>query len=113
MSVLFSHAFSDELKTVSIVNEAVKNRVAERGIPDYVVPVFHGDLAGDDGRCATMAIVEDLQEVAALGRGENRQAPVVVCGRPLMASSFLTLRTIGRLRSYVRPHWCGNYVRGP
>lgn len=75
--ILFSHAFSGELKAVSIVNEAVQNCVTEGGIADDVMPVFHGNLAGDDGRCATMAIVEDLQEVAPFGRVENRQAPVV------------------------------------
>ncbi len=62
---------------MSIVNEAVQNRVTEGGIADDVVPGFHGNLARDDGRCATMAIVEDLQEVAAFGGAENRQAPVV------------------------------------
>ena len=32
--VLLSHAFSGELKAVSIVNEAVQDRVAEGGITD-------------------------------------------------------------------------------
>ena len=75
--VLFSHAFSGELKAVSIVNEAVQDRVAEGGVTDDVVPMFDGDLAGDDGRGATMAIIKDLQKVAPFGRIENRQAPVV------------------------------------
>ena len=75
--VLFSHAFSGELKAVSIVNEAVQDRVAEGGIADDLVPVFHGDLACDDNRCTTMAIIEDLEEVAPFGRIENRQAPVI------------------------------------
>jgi hypothetical protein len=60
-----------------IVNQAVQNRVTEGGIADDVVPGFHGNLAGDNRRCATMAIVEDLQQVAPFGRVENRQAPVV------------------------------------
>ena len=47
--VLFSHAFSGELKAVSIVNEAVEDRVAEGGVPYDVVPMFDGDLAGHDG----------------------------------------------------------------
>ena len=47
--VLFSHAFSDELKAVSIVNESVKYRIAEGGVADDVVPMFDGDLAGYDG----------------------------------------------------------------
>lgn len=75
--VVFSHAFSVELKAVSVVNEAVQDRITERGIADDVVPVRHGDLAGDDCGSAAMAIVEDLQEVATLRRIEDRQAPVV------------------------------------
>src|SRR6476620_10113144 len=75
--VLLSHAFSGELKAVSVVNEAVQDGVAEGGVSDNVVPVFDGDLAGDDGRGATVAIIEDLQKVAPFGRVENRKAPVV------------------------------------
>ena len=75
--VLFSHAFSGELKAVSVVNEAIEDGVAEGGVSDHVVPMFDGDLAGDDGRGATMAIIEDLQQVAPFGRTENRKAPVV------------------------------------
>jgi hypothetical protein len=75
--VLFSHAFSGELKAVSIVNEAVQDRVAEGGVTYDVVPMFDGDLAGDHGRGATMAIIKDLQKVAPFGRIENRQAPVI------------------------------------
>lgn len=59
------------------MNEAIQDRVAESGIADDVVPVFDGDLTGDDGRGPTMAIIEDLQEVAPFGRIEYRQAPIV------------------------------------
>ena len=75
--VLLSHAFSGELKAVSVVNEAIQDRVAEGGVADDVVPVFDGDLAGNDGRGATVAIIKDLQKVAPFGRIENRKAPVV------------------------------------
>ena len=44
---------------------------------DDVVPVFDGDLAGDDGRGATVAIIENLEKVAPFGRIENRQPPIV------------------------------------
>lgn len=47
--VLLSHAFSGKLKAVSVVNEAIEDRVAESGVTDDVVPKFDGDLAGDDG----------------------------------------------------------------
>ncbi len=69
--VLFSHAFSGELKAVSVVNEAIQDGVAEGGVADNFVPMFDGDLAGDDGGGATVAIIEDLQKVAPFGRIEN------------------------------------------
>jgi hypothetical protein len=75
--VLFSHAFSGELKAVSVVNETIEDGVAEGGVSDHVVPMFDRDLAGDDGRGATVAIIKDLQKVAPFGRIENRKAPVV------------------------------------
>jgi len=43
---------SPELKAVSVVNEAVQDGVAEGGVSDNFVPMFDGDLAGDDGRGA-------------------------------------------------------------
>src|ERR1700730_3495193 len=75
--VLLSHAFSGELKAMSVVNEAIQDSVAEGGVADDVVPVFDGDLAGNDGRGATVAIIKDLQKVAPFGRIENRKAPVI------------------------------------
>ena len=59
------------------MNEAIQDGVAEGGVADNVVPMFDGDLAGDDGRGATVAIIKDLQQVAPFGRIENRKAPVV------------------------------------
>ncbi len=59
------------------MNEAIQDGVAEGGVADNVVPMFDGDLAGDDGRGATVAIIKDLQKVAPFGRIENRKAPVV------------------------------------
>ena len=35
---------------MSVVNEAIQDGVAQSGIADYIVPMFDGDLAGDDGR---------------------------------------------------------------
>ena len=75
--VLLSHAFSGELKAVSIVNEAVQDCVAEGGVAYDVMPMFDGDLAGDDCRGTPMAVVKDLQKIAPFGRIENRQAPVI------------------------------------
>ena len=66
--VLFSHAFSGELKAVGVVNEAIQDGIAEGGVSDNVVPMFNRDLAGNEGGGAAVAIIEDLQEVAPFGR---------------------------------------------
>ena len=55
------------------MNEAVQDGVAEGWVADNVVPMFDGDLAGDDGGGATVAIIKDLQQVAPFGWIENRQ----------------------------------------
>lgn len=73
--VLFSHAFSGELKAVGIVNEAVS--VAQCRFADDGVPLIDRNLAGHDGGHATVPVIEDLQKVASLGRVEHRQAPIV------------------------------------
>ena len=69
--VLLSHAFSGELKAVSVVNETVQDGVTQGGVADDVMPEFDGDLACDDGRGATVAIIKDLQKVAPFSRIEN------------------------------------------
>ena len=52
---------------MGVVNEAVEDGVAEGGVADHVVPVLQGELAGDEGGAPAVAVVEDLQEIAALG----------------------------------------------
>jgi len=49
------------------VNEAIQDRIAQGWVADDVVPMFDGDLAGDDGGGTTVAIIEDLQKVAPFG----------------------------------------------
>ena len=41
------------------------------------MPLLDRNLAGDDGRSALMAVLEDLEEIALFQLGEDRQAPVV------------------------------------
>ena len=59
------------------MNKAIQDGVAEGGVADNVVPMFDGDLAGDDGRGATVAIIKDLQKDAPFGGIENRQPPII------------------------------------
>src|SRR6266567_5772405 len=72
-----AHAVSLELEAVCVVNEAVENGVRDGGISDDLVPVIDRHLAGDDGRSALMAVVDDFEEIAPLLAGERGEAPVV------------------------------------
>jgi hypothetical protein len=56
---------------VGVVDEAIQDGVCESGIADDFMPGIDGDLAGDDGGCATMAVVEDFEQIAAFGGGEH------------------------------------------
>ena len=59
------------------MNKAIQDGVAEGGISDNFVPMLYGDLAGDDGRGATVAIIKDLEQVAPFGLIKNRETPVI------------------------------------
>lgn len=49
------------------MNETVEYRVAEGAIADDVMPVLDGDLTGNEGRAATVAVFENIEKVTALG----------------------------------------------
>ena len=71
------HAPQRELEAVRVVEEAVADGVGLVGVSDDGVPVGDGELAGDEGRGAFGAILDDLGEVAALGVAERGEHPVV------------------------------------
>ena len=48
------------------MNDAVEDRVTERGVGDHLVPFTDRDLAGDQQRPAVVAVVNDLEQIAAL-----------------------------------------------
>ena len=62
---------------MGVVNEAVEDGVSDGGIGDDLVPMLDRHLAGDDGRSALMAIVDDFEEIATLLAGKRGEAPVV------------------------------------
>ena len=57
--------------------EAITDRIGGGGVADLIVPEFDGDLAGDDCRSFTPAILEDLVEIAAGVGIERGHAPIV------------------------------------
>jgi hypothetical protein len=72
-----AHAVSLECEAVSVVDEAVEDSVGDGGIGDDLVPVVDRYLAGDDGRTALMAVIDDLEEIATLLAGERGEPPIV------------------------------------
>jgi hypothetical protein len=66
-----------EFDPVRGVNQTIEDGIGQRGIADDLVPAVDGHLAGDDQRSRVVAIVDDLQQIAALLGGERLWAPVV------------------------------------
>ena len=48
------------------------------------MPVFDGDLAGQQGAAPCVAVVEDLEQVVAALTGERGEAPVVEDDLPFL-----------------------------
>lgn len=61
-----SQALAGEGQPVGVVHQAVEDDVGQGGVADHVVPLLDGDLAGDEGGAAAVAVLENLQEVDAL-----------------------------------------------
>ena len=59
------------------MDDAIEDGVGQCGIADDLVPAFDRDLAGDDERAAIVAVVDDLQQIAALLGGQRLGSPVV------------------------------------
>lgn len=48
------------------MHEAVEDGVGDGGVGEPLVPVFDGELTGDDGGAAAFAVFQDFEEVTAL-----------------------------------------------
>ena len=62
---------------MGVVNEPVEYGVGVSWIPDNLMPCRHRKLAGDDGRAAAIAILEDFEEVMACLGVERLKPPIV------------------------------------
>ena len=59
------------------MDQPVADGVGEGGVADDLVPGLDRELAGDERRSALVAVLDHLQEVAALLVLEGSEAPVV------------------------------------
>ena len=62
---------------MGVVDEAVEDGVGEGRLTDEIVPAVDRELAGDQGGGATVAIVDDLQQIATRVGVQGCQAPIV------------------------------------
>src|SRR5579863_721008 len=76
-----AHAVACESDPVGAVDDAIEDGVGERRLADEVVPIVDWQLTGDDDRAGLIAgliaILDDLQEIAALLGIELFRSPVV------------------------------------
>jgi hypothetical protein len=70
-------AVAGEVEAVGVVDEAVEDGVGVGWVADHGVPILDGELTGDDGRAATVAFLEDFEEVVA-GLGIERLEPPII-----------------------------------
>ena len=59
------------------MHQSVKDGVAQGGVPDDLVPLLDGELAGDQGGAQAVAVLQDFEDVTALLFGEVGQSPVI------------------------------------
>ena len=72
-----AQAFAIEIDAMRVVNEPIENRVGIGWIADDLVPFVDRDLAGQDGRAATVAFFEDFVEIASGTAIERVETPIV------------------------------------
>jgi hypothetical protein len=63
--------FTGEINAMGVVNEPIEDGVGKCRVADEGVPFLDGDLPGEDGRAARLALLEDLVEVTT-GAGVER-----------------------------------------
>jgi hypothetical protein len=61
---------------MGIVDEAIEDGVGIGRVADHLVPFVDRDLAGEDGRASSVAVFEDLVEIAACTAVERVEAPI-------------------------------------
>ena len=62
---------------MGVVDEAIEDGIGQGWVAYSLVPVFDGQLAGDDSGSAAVAVFEDFQKVTAFRSGEDSKAPIV------------------------------------
>jgi hypothetical protein len=72
-----AHRRAVEFEPIGVVDNAIRDRVAEGGLADNFMSGCHGELAGDEDGAAAVAILDDLHEIAPLAGPEAIWSPIV------------------------------------
>ncbi len=72
-----AHAFTAKLDAMSVVNETIEDGVGIGWIADYFVPSVDRKLGGNHRGVASVAFLEDFQEIVPGGGVERLEAPVI------------------------------------
>jgi len=59
------------------VKESIPHGIREGRLPDRLMPMRRGQLAGDDRRAGDVAVLQDLQEIAAFGLLQGGLSPIM------------------------------------
>jgi hypothetical protein len=59
------------------MDQAVQDRIGDGRITDMVMPVLHGELAGDEGRAGSMTVFDHLEQVSAFGITQRGQSQII------------------------------------
>ena len=73
----FTHRISSERHLVRVMEQAVKDRVRQGRIPQGLMPMLHGELAGNHGRATAVAVFQEFKDVAAVLVTEGGKSPVI------------------------------------
>src|SRR3984957_751348 len=66
-----------EVDAMGAMDDAVENGVGQGGIANDYMPAIDRDLAGDQQRSSVVAIIDDLEQIAALLGIERFRPPIV------------------------------------
>src|SRR5215472_3865522 len=76
-AALLAHRFTAHLDAMGVMHDSVENAVRQGRIPDLLVPLGHGQLAGQNHGPHRIAVLTDFQEIAAFGVRQWRHRPIV------------------------------------
>ena len=72
-----AESFATELNSVGVVNDAVEDGVGEGRIADDIVPLWDGNLTGDQEGMYVVAILNDFEQIAALFCSQDLGSKIV------------------------------------